>query len=285
MYDESIPRPSKSYLRLSLRTLIVVVLVIGVWLGWIVRNAGIQRDAVSAIQKARGGVSYDWQWENGRFKRGASPWWPKWLSDCVGVDYFGNVVAVGDIHATDADMIHVGNLARLEDLRLGGPNEVTDDGVANVERLTCLKSLDLSGFFIGDAGIAHLGAITGLESLSLTFQKISDSGLEHLEGLKRLNFLVLSETNITDAGLAHLKGLTSLETLYLGGTKISDAGLTYIKGLTRLKYLNVVATKVTEAGLEELRRALPNTTIDPRPDTSQRDLKRGPPSYASSPIR
>ncbi len=58
------------------------------------------RDAVSAIQKARGGVSYDWQWGNGRLKRGARPLWPKWLLDRVSVDYFRNVVAVGDIHAT-----------------------------------------------------------------------------------------------------------------------------------------------------------------------------------------
>jgi hypothetical protein len=56
MPDESKPvsRPWRRFLRFSVRGLIVLVLVIGVGLGWIVRRAHIQRDAVSAITKAGG---------------------------------------------------------------------------------------------------------------------------------------------------------------------------------------------------------------------------------------
>ena len=59
------PRPWRRFLRFSVRGLIVLVLVIGVWLGWIVRSACIQRDAVRAIQRVSGQVYYDWEMKNG----------------------------------------------------------------------------------------------------------------------------------------------------------------------------------------------------------------------------
>jgi hypothetical protein len=63
------PHPWRRFLRFSVRGLIVIVIVVGVALGWIVREAHIQRDAVAAIEKAGGSVRYDWE-----------SWVPKWLS-------------------------------------------------------------------------------------------------------------------------------------------------------------------------------------------------------------
>jgi hypothetical protein len=53
----------RRYLRFSVRGLIAVVLLFGVGLGWIVRQAHIQRDAVAAIKWA-GVVHYDWEWHS-----------------------------------------------------------------------------------------------------------------------------------------------------------------------------------------------------------------------------
>jgi hypothetical protein len=50
----------RKYVRFSVRGLIVVVLLTGGWLGWIVREAHFQRDAVAAIVKSGGIVVYDW---------------------------------------------------------------------------------------------------------------------------------------------------------------------------------------------------------------------------------
>ena len=50
--------PWRRFLRFSVRGMIVLVLVIGGWLGWIVRSARIQRDAVAAIQRTGGSVQY-----------------------------------------------------------------------------------------------------------------------------------------------------------------------------------------------------------------------------------
>jgi hypothetical protein len=58
--------PWRRFLRFSVRGLIVLVLVIGAAIGWLVRSAHIQRDAVAAIRAAGGAVKYDWEWTNGK---------------------------------------------------------------------------------------------------------------------------------------------------------------------------------------------------------------------------
>ena len=63
----------RSSLRFSVRGLVVLVLVIGGWLGWIVRSARIQREAVAAIEKAGGRVKYDWEWSGGKQIPGGDP--------------------------------------------------------------------------------------------------------------------------------------------------------------------------------------------------------------------
>jgi hypothetical protein len=73
--------PWRKYLRFSVRGLIVFVLVIGAGLGWIVREAHIQREAVAAIKKAGGSVryswEYEWEWRDGNSIEGGEPWAPK----------------------------------------------------------------------------------------------------------------------------------------------------------------------------------------------------------------
>jgi hypothetical protein len=59
-----ISRPWRRFVRFSVRGMIVVVLLVGGWLGWIVRCARIQREAVAAITKSGGLVDYNWEWEN-----------------------------------------------------------------------------------------------------------------------------------------------------------------------------------------------------------------------------
>jgi hypothetical protein len=86
--------PWRTYLRFRVRGLIVFVLVMGAWLGWTVRGARIQREAVAAIEKAGGSVCYDWQLRNRSGIPVGGPWAPRSLVDLIGVEYFGHVVAV-----------------------------------------------------------------------------------------------------------------------------------------------------------------------------------------------
>ena len=82
----------------------VCVLIVGTVLGLEVREARIQRDAVSAIMSDSGnsldggGVYYNWELADGAppssAATGSQPWAPKWLVDILGIDYFGHVVYV-----------------------------------------------------------------------------------------------------------------------------------------------------------------------------------------------
>jgi hypothetical protein len=116
------PRSWRRFLRVGVRGLIVVVLVIGAGLGWIVRQAQIQRDAVAAIKNTGGSVSYNWEFNNGKPLPGGKPWAPGWLVNLVGVDYFGHVTGAVAHHmsaATSVDVIaQVGRLTRVQGLIL-----------------------------------------------------------------------------------------------------------------------------------------------------------------------
>jgi hypothetical protein len=76
-----------------MRGLIVLVLLIGAGLGWIVRPAHIQREAVAAIRGAGGSVFYDREADL-LSKPSSRRAWLEWRVDRAGVDYFGNVDGV-----------------------------------------------------------------------------------------------------------------------------------------------------------------------------------------------
>src|SRR3954447_13166094 len=84
-------------LRLSLRALMVLVLLLGCWLGWYANSVRVQREVVAAIKRAGGAVAYEWEW--GTEDRHILHWknrqhLPKWLTDHVGIDYLANVILI-----------------------------------------------------------------------------------------------------------------------------------------------------------------------------------------------
>jgi internalin A len=203
--EKARPRPWWTYLRLSLRGLIVLVLVIGGGLGWIVNRAKVQRDAVAAIKRAGGEVFYEWDMKGGMEIPNGKPWWPKWIVDLIGVDYFGNVVRVGyGEKISDVEMVSIGHLSRVVSLLLNGAS-ITDEGLAHVKGLANLHDLYLEGNSITAAGLEHLKGLTTLRNLDLFLTQVDDAGLVHLKGLTNLRFLHLGGTKITNSGLAHLK--------------------------------------------------------------------------------
>ena len=228
-------RPWRRFLRLSVRGLIVLVLVIGVWLGWVVRSARIQREAVAAIEQAGGSVKYDWEWSNGKDVRGGKPWAPRLLVDLIGVDYFGHVTAVA--------------FFELGRTKPSGLKVLNDTVIAQVGRLTELERLYLYASPTTEVGLGHRR------------NNVTDAGLVHLKGLTKLSVLDLRVAKITGTGLLHLKGLTRLSALDLSDTNITDAGMVHLKALTNLSYVGLGAHSghrrwlgASEAAAQALRR-------------------------------
>jgi hypothetical protein len=180
--------PWRRRLRFSVRGLMIVTLLIAAWLGSIVRDAKVQRDAVAAIRRTGGMIDYDWQGRNGVINALRPPRWPRWMVDRLGVDYFGHVTGVSIWNSKNPDeaLSQIGKLVRLEALNIPG------------------------GLRVSDAGFSHLKSLTSLQSLELPRANLTDARLAQLAGLTRLQRLDLGSTPITDAGLAHLKSLRVL---------------------------------------------------------------------------
>jgi hypothetical protein len=246
------------------RGLIVFVLVIGVGLGWIVRQAHIQRDAVAAIRKAGGSVFYSWEWDHGKAIPGGRPRQPSWVVESIGVEVYGQVTGVelwGSYGPADIVLAAAGRLDRLQRLWVFTHTSATDAGLMHLAGLTDLSSLGLNRTQVTDAGLVHLKGLAKLSTLVLNGTQVTDAGLVHLKGLTNLSYLRLDGTQVTDAGLVHLGRLTKLSDLWLNGTQVTDVGLVHLKGLTNLSYLRLDGTRVTDAGVDELKRSLPRLKI------------------------
>ena len=179
-HSEAGSRSWRKYLRFRMRGLILFVLLFGVALGWLVRSAHIQRDAVAAIGRAGGQVLYEPIWpfaQRGlRAKRKAST--PAWLTGSRGVDYLAGVRVVtlnGSSQVDDHTLDHIGRLSRLEGLELTG-SSVRDSGLVHLKRLHNLRWLDLDNTRLTDAGIANLSGLTGLMALNLSDTLLTDQG-------------------------------------------------------------------------------------------------------------
>jgi hypothetical protein len=182
------PTPRFWQIRLSVRVLIVLVLVMGAGLGWVVRSARIQREAVQVITRAGGWVKYEWEWTVGNAGRGLAtndgpggkPWAPQWLVDLIGVDFFSHATnaSLGE-KGTDALLVQVGRLSRLQRLNVNQPPA---------------QSL-----------VYGAGRPVRLQRLSVGTSSVSDAGLAHLKGLACLSTLTLLRTQVTDAGAKELR--------------------------------------------------------------------------------
>ena len=252
MADQARPvSGGRRHLRVSVRGLLILVLLIGGWLGWLAQTARTQREAVAAVLKAHGAIRYDWQGASFASGEPAQPMATRWLARTIGQDYLHSVVLV----------------ALPARLFMSPPNdgirpfERADFVMAQLKSHTKLSALHLTGSDVSDSGLSHLESLTALSELHLGFTQATDSAIAHVRGLANLSDLNLRRTRITDAGLSHLTGLTKLSALDLVGTRITDAGLAHLKSLSNLKTLEVRDTHVTDAGARELQKALPNLKI------------------------
>ena len=173
-------------MRVSLRSTILLILIIGIVFGSVVHTAKVQRDAVAAIRQSGGTVRYEWQVTNGQVNQRKEPPQPKWLVGLAGVDLFENVRTVWpNAKVSEAVMVHIGSLNRLQRLILDS-STVTDEDLRHLERLTNLRALYLSDTKVTDAGLAHLDGLRNLEELVLMRTHVSDGGLRHLERMTKL---------------------------------------------------------------------------------------------------
>jgi hypothetical protein len=154
----------RRWFQFSLRTLLIVALVLSIPLAWVaarMRQAGRQREAVEAIRKLGGRVEYDHQRENidGYRVLDLSRKLPgrKWLRGSFGDDFFSNVDAVtlDGQKVSDADLQSLAGLSRVKELTLTNI-DITDAGLEYLKRLEQLEFVYLRGSLVTDEGVRSL---------------------------------------------------------------------------------------------------------------------------------
>jgi hypothetical protein len=112
----------------------------------------------------------------------------------------------GELPITDAALKELSTFPELTSLHITSCPGVTDQGLAEVGRLTKLRRLDVGFCSINGEGLVHLAKLNNLRELSLKRTGVSDDDLHHLEGLDQLEWLSLSDTQVTPEGIDKLSG-------------------------------------------------------------------------------
>lgn len=130
---------------------------------------------------------------------------------------------------------------------------LTEPGVAPLQRLTDLRWLQLFRTPIVDADLLYISQLSHLEVLGIWHvRSITDAGLARLGGVTSLRYFAVGGPLITDAGLMNLRGCVQMEELYLEGTSVGERDLAWIRGMTTLRQLDLTRTNISDVGLLQL---------------------------------
>ena len=290
-------------MRFRLRTLLIVITMLGIWMGVEVRGARRQASAVSEIRKLGGWVLYDFEYDpqvsgTSRKLNGRS-WVPRWVLARIGVDWFHTVVAVNMVYdlrpgggrtdnqqAKDAERRGLVVRGTVTDTLAGVPHlrqlflkdtQTTDECLAAISRLHRLERLYCwDAVQVTDAGVAHLRKLPKLKDVHLSNSQITDESLGVFGEMVQMKALSLQQNAFTDRGLARLTKLNRLKELWIdmGPTDITDQGLAYLENLQTLEVLAIQDTHATQEGVDKLKLAIPglkqvlySAATRPRPGT------------------
>lgn len=228
-------QPKNRWLRFSLRTMLVIVMVACLLLASKVRQAERQKIAVAWVKKMGGDVAYDYQPKIGTIfwldvHRPDEPPGPRWLVELIGVDYFSTVAGVRLDGSQVTDLTPLTSLSRLKDL--------------NLERTV--------------ADLTPLAKLNELETLRLRGLKECDlSPVVHLPNLREL---ALEETEVD---LAQLAQMTKLETLRLASLRVRDCSA--LDKVPNLRMLYLFSVKSAADDFDDcfatFQRSLPNCRV------------------------
>jgi len=103
-----------------------------------------------------------------------------------------------------------------------------------------------------------------LETLDVGHTNVNDNNLQGVKPLKNLQKIYLHELEkVSDAGMANLASLKELRTIFLDKTRgVSDQGLARLVNLKKLERLVITETRCTEAGARNLKKKLPDVSIE-----------------------
>ena len=163
----AITKPHSPWFRSTIRGMMLLVLIIGAFLGGRVNRAHVQQQTLSSIKRLHGDVLFDYQINTqGKFDPSADrPWGPRWLHDLIGPEYFQTIYTVRIQR----------NFSGSRDPALGPPL---------LKGLSDLRSLYLTHNQITDEDLSCLDSMPRLLRLSLMHStNVGDVAATRIEGL------------------------------------------------------------------------------------------------------
>ena len=263
----------RPYLQFSLRTLLLLVLVLGGLLAWKVNMAKKQKASVAWVREIGGSVLYDYEVdENGNAYNNPKPPAPPWLIDQLGIDFFDEVVSVNLTNRKLRDLTPLQGLKSVQWLRLAY-TELSD--LSPLAGLTDMRNLDLDGTEVSD--LSPLTGMADLRRLNIDHTPVSD--LKPLAEMTHLEGFYCQHTSVSD--LSPLASNTGMLSLNLTGSQVSD--ISALAGMTELKKLDMRATAVADlsplAGMTNLRHLdifdTPVTDLSPLAETTSLGVELG----------
>jgi hypothetical protein len=250
-----------------LRTLLIVLTLFCIWLGWHVREARMQEAAIKTLVAVAPRIEYAHQFtRQGIPDRKRQPIWPNWLLELFGHDLFLRVVGVsfdGIKDATDADLRPLVGLTRLRRLDLEY-TAVTDEGLEFIsEHFPNLTRLDLQVTQISGDGLKYVATLSNLRILLLGECDLSAEHLAYLQSLANLENLAIRFSTIDEGGLKNLTALRGLKSLDLRYTRLTDAAVVPLSQMSNLKELTLTTNNgLALDSIEQLKSALPRCKIE-----------------------
>lgn len=145
---------------------------------------------------------------------------------------------------------------------LSGVQIFTADDLRTLASGKSIRHLNVSGSRLKDFQLRQIARLKALRFLDIGNTMVTDEGLEPLSRCKELTSLQLPYVSVGDTGISQLATLPSLSNLNLEGTDITDAALEPLAALENLTRLNLKHTRLTEEAVDQLRKRLPDCTIE-----------------------
>ena len=190
------------------------------------------------------------------------------------------------IQVSDEGLKQLGNLKNLRSIAFFhtslGMKGFTGVGFGSLRECPKLENLTIAGIPITDEGYAAVATITQLKGFRTwhTFQ--TAAAYESIGKLTNLESLTLGQRlprgkshppSLTEAAIPQLLGLKALKSLNLNEVRLTAASLAQLKGLPSLKKLTLMECDLPAGDIDQLRKDLPNVSIDYKPLTDEERTK------------
>jgi hypothetical protein len=194
-------KPKRRWFRYSLRTFLLLLTVLCIWMGMTAAKAIRQKRAIEAITAIGGEVRFDYDelaknQTDFTFRPDGEPSGPAWLRKIIGDDYFRVVVGVGFSNGNLDDATVIKMIEPLPDLKYlhVASTNVTDNLLPRIATLRNLTALDLNCPQLTVEGLKQLKP---LPSLACVFS-LRDGAQRTMNNLKQPTDIEMNETPLPD---------------------------------------------------------------------------------------